>query len=96
MNSKTALCRCLLNGETINVRNIHAKTGYTNASREIIRQVESSKHFGFGVATKRDNKSGRNRYGVACRWIDYTLPKNKINAEGIKKMRQYIREQSKN
>ncbi len=95
MNSKTALCQCLLRGEVVNVRNIHSKTGYTNASREIIRQVERTEYNGFGVQAKRTRRDAKNRYGVHCFWIDYTLPQNSMNKEGIKKMKEYIKAQTK-
>jgi hypothetical protein len=71
------------------------KTGYTNASREIIRQVERLEHNGFGVVANRNRRNAKNRYGVHCSWIDYTLPQNKINKEGIKKMKEYIKKQTK-
>jgi YD repeat-containing protein len=95
MNSKTALCQCLLRGEIINVRNIHSKTGYTNASREIIRQVERLDYNGFGILTKRTRRDAKNRYGVHCFWIDYSLPQNPANKEGIKKMKEYIKQNKK-
>lgn len=95
MNSKAALCKVLLEGQVVNIRNIHRLTGFTNASREVGRAIERKIDGGFGVKCNRDPRSGKNRFGVHCDWMDYTLSHNSINKEGIKAMKQYIREQRK-
>lgn len=91
MNSKTALCQALINGEVINIRNIHNRTGYTNSGREISRQVERP----FGVVVSRVHRAGKNRFKVHCTWTDYFLAQSRLNKEGIKKMKKYIKEQTK-
>ena len=94
MNSKTALCQALINGEVINIRNIHQKTGFTNASREVGRNVERVEDGGFGVIVSRTNRNGKNRYGVHCKWTDYRLNQTPYNRDGIKAMKKYIKEQT--
>jgi hypothetical protein len=95
MTSKAALCKVLLEGQVLNIRNIHQLTGFTNAGREIGRAIERKEDGGFGVKISRDPRSGKNRFGVHCDWMDYRLNKTTYNIEGIKAMKQYIREQRK-
>lgn len=93
MNSKAALCKALLDGVVVNIRNIHTLTGYTNAAREIGRNIEREKDGGFGVVVSRTKMEGKNRYGVYCFWTNYRLNKTAYNADGIAKMRKYVQEQ---
>lgn len=95
MTSKAALCKVLLEGGVINIRNIHRLTGYTNAGREVGRSIERKKDGGFGVKVSRDPRSGKNRFGVHCDWMDYRLNKTEYNKEGIKAMKAYLRSQQK-
>lgn len=90
MNAKTALIKALLDGKTVNIRNVHSLTSYTNASREIGRSVERA----FGVRVDRTHREGKNRYKVHCIWTDYKLPQNGKNKEGIKKMKEYVKSQT--
>jgi single-stranded-DNA-specific exonuclease len=62
---------------------------------EIGRAIERKEDGGFGVKISRDPRSGKNRFGVHCDWMDYRLNKTTYNMEGIKAMKQYIREQRK-
>lgn len=90
MNSKTALCQALINGEVINIRNIHNRTGYTNSGREISRQIEKP----FGVIVSRTRKEGKNRWKVYCTWTNYRLNQTPYNRDGIRAMKKYIKEQT--
>jgi len=96
MNSKAALCKVLLQGQVVNIRNIHSLTGYTNAGREIGRSVERIKDGGFGVLVSKTPRSGKNRFKVPCSWTDYRLNKTTYNKKGIEAMRKYVIEQMKN
>ena len=91
MNAKAALILHLLNGETLNVKNVFKNIGYTNAAREISRMVETP----FNVVCHRERKEGTSRYGQPVTWFDYTLPKTPQNADGILKMREYLAEHYK-
>lgn len=93
MTSKAALCLVLLKGTVVNIRNIHQLTGYTNASREIGRSIERLDDDGFGVVVSRTKMDGVNRYGVYCTWTDYRLNRTEYNAEGIKRMEEYVRKE---
>ena len=89
MTAKAALCKALLDGRVLNVKNVFQTIGLTNCAREISRMVEQP----FGVTINRVHKEGTSRYGQPVIWIDYFLTPNGSNAEGVKKMRQYVREQ---
>lgn len=94
MTSKAALCKVLLEGKVINIRNIHKYTGFTNAAREIGRSIEREKDGGFGVIVSRTPMEGKNRFKVHCSWVDYKLCKDKSNMKGIRKMEKYLKSQS--
>ena len=93
MTSKAALCKVLLEGQVVNIRNIHQLTGFTNAGREIGRSIERKEDGGFGVIVSRTQMEGKNRFGVHCTWCDYRMNRTKFNQEGIKAMRSYLRSQ---
>lgn len=88
MTAKAALCKALLKGEVLNVKNCFALFGITNCSREISRMIERP----FGVKVSRTWKNGVSRYGRVVVWVDFRLNKAKYNLKGIKKMKQYIKE----
>lgn len=95
MTSKAALCKVLLDGQVVNIRNIHQLTGFTNAGREIGRAIERKDDGGFGVLVSRTPMEGKNRFGVHCTWVSYRLNNTFYNKEGIKAMKKYVREQMK-
>jgi hypothetical protein len=86
MTAKAALCKALLNGEVLNIKNVFKATGITNAPREISRMVEAP----FGVEVSRTHKKGKSRYGTPVSWIDYYLVKSEHNLPGIEKMEEYV------
>lgn len=86
--AKAALCKALLAGEVLNVRNCAEMIGLSNIAREIPRMVEDV----FGVVVSRTHMTGKTRYGTNCNWTNYRLNFTSHNAEGIKKMVQYIAE----
>lgn len=89
MTAKAALAKALLDGRVLNVKNCFETIGLTNCAREISRMIEQP----FGVTVNRVHKEGKSRYGQPVVWVDYFLTPNGSNAEGVVKMRRYVREQ---
>jgi hypothetical protein len=90
MTAKAALCKHLLAGETLNIKNCFTMIGLTNCPREISRMIEKP----FGVIISRKRMEGHSRYGQPVSWVDYRLnPLIEGNSEGIKKMVAYLMEQ---
>lgn len=85
MTAKAAICKALLLGKTISVKNSYSWFGVSNCSREVIRLVEKP----FGVKCLRKEMNGVSRFLRPCRWIDYRL-KVQGNEEGIGKMIEYL------
>lgn len=93
MTSKCALAIVLLQGDIVNIRNIHQLTGFTNAAREIGRCIERDSgkgNIGFGVTVSRSKMEGKNRFGIYSTWNNYRLNKSAHNLPGIKKMAKYV------
>ncbi len=90
MTAKAALCKALLDGRVLNIKNCFELIGLTNCPREISRMVEQP----FGVIVSRTQMEGHSRYGQAVTWYNYRLNNTDHNKEGIEKMRAYINEQS--
>jgi len=89
MTAKAALCKALLDGRVLNVKNCFETIGLTNCAREISRMVEKD----FGVQVSRTNKEGKSRYGQTVVWVDYRLNNTDYNKEGIEKMREYVKKE---
>lgn len=89
MTSKAALCKALLDGRVLNIKNGFDLLGITNVPREVGRSVERA----FNVVVSRTNREGKSRYGQPVGWIDYRLNHTQYNKEGIEAMRKYIEEQ---
>jgi hypothetical protein len=90
MTSKAALAKALLEGKVVNIKNGFHLFGITNVPREIGRSIERA----FGVTVSRTNKDGKSRYGQPCCWVDYRLNRTGYNLDGIKKMEEYVRNQT--
>lgn len=90
MTAKASLCLHLLKGEVLNIKNVFDMIGFTNCPREISRMVEKP----FGVQVSRTQRKGKSRYGQPVTWFDYRLNRTEYNAEGIKKMIEYVQSQS--
>lgn len=86
MTARAVLCRFLLEGRVLNVRNCHREIGYTNIAREIPRAVEKP----FGLKVSRTHREGKNRYGHDVTWTDYRLNTSGHNEEGIIKAWEYV------
>lgn len=88
MTAKAALCKELLEGNVVNIKNCFKTIGLTNAPREISRMIEKP----FGVFVSRSFMKGKSKYGQPVTWVDYRLNNIEMNKPGIKKMRQYVKE----
>lgn len=86
MTAKAALAKALLDGRVLNVKNCFTLIGLTNCAREISRMIEKD----FGVTVSRTHMVGESRYGQSVSWTDYRLNKTDYNADGIKKMKEYV------
>lgn len=99
MTAKAALCKLLLEGKVINIKNGFDWLGITNVPREIGRMIErlpdGKGSNGFGVTVSRTPMKGKSRFGIACTWINYRLNKTDYNKEGILKMKAYLKQHSK-
>jgi hypothetical protein len=92
MTAKAALCKALLEGRVLNVKNVFNTIGLTNCAREISRMVEKP----FSVEVSRTPRKGKNRYGGEVTWVDYRLNRSEYNMNGIIKMERYVEEQQPN
>lgn len=86
MTAKAAICKALLRGQTLSIKNGFTLFGVTNIPREIGRQVERD----FGVKCDREPQTGVSRYGFPQHWFHYNLKAKPENVEGIKKMVDYV------
>lgn len=93
MTQVAAICHSFLNGETNSIMTAFQRFGCTNLPREVGRSVERK----FGVEIHRVPIKFKSRYGHKGEYFRYTLIKTSKNKNGIKKMRDYVKEQfSKN
>lgn len=88
MTAKAALCKALLDGRVLNVKNCFKEIGLTNCSREVSRMVEKP----FSVEVSRTPRKGKSRYGCPVTWVDYRLNRSEHNINGIIKMERYVEE----
>lgn len=86
MTAKAALCKALLDGRVLNVKNCFTTIGLTNCAREISRMIEQP----FNVHVSRIRREGTSKYGQPVNWMDYRLNKTPYNEDGIKKMVEYF------
>lgn len=100
MTSKAALCKALLDGKVVNIKNGFSWFGITNVPREIGRAIErdplvtkNPNDSGFGVEISRTERTGTTRYEQSCNWTDYRLNRTDYNKVGIEKMKLYVAQQ---
>lgn len=86
MTRKQALCQYLLAGGRLSILNGYRLFGISNISREVRRLVEQP----FGVTLTRKKMEGKTKYGSYCTWLEYSLSHTKINAKGIKAMKDEL------
>lgn len=86
MNATTALAKAFLEGRVLSIKIAFRDFGVTNLPRECGRLIERK----FGVKLSRVRKEGKTRYGIYCSWFEYRLPTTDYNAEGRRKMIDYV------
>ena len=86
MTRQQALISHLLTGGKLSIMNGYKLFGISNISREVRRLIEIP----FNVILTRKEMKGKTKYGTACQWLEYQLTNNKINAKGIKLMKQVL------
>ena len=89
MNQKAAICKALLEGETISILTGFKDFGCTNIPREIGRSVERA----FGVVVDRTPVNFISRYKQHGIYYKYKLVPGKQNKEALSKMKKYVHEQ---
>lgn len=87
MTSIAAIAAALLRGEVLTIKTAFKDFGVTNLPRECGRGIERKFH----VKLARVRKEGKTRFGVPSTWNEYRLPTTQYNAEGIQKMREYVK-----
>lgn len=95
MTAKAALVYHLLKGDVLTIGSAFKFIGITNLPREIGRGIEREEEGGFGVTVSKVSAEGKNRYGCQVHWNQYRLNKTDRNAQGVEKMKAYLREQCK-
>lgn len=91
MTRQQALISHLLEGGKLSILNGYKLFGISNISREICRLIEKP----FNVYLTRLKKEGKTKYGSYCNWYEYSLNNTKLNAKGIKSMREALKQQKK-
>jgi hypothetical protein len=86
MTRKIALAQYLLAGGKLSIMNAYRHFGISNVSREAIRLIEKP----FNVVLTRTKMEGKTKYGSHCEWFEYRLVSNRINAKGIKAMKDAV------
>jgi hypothetical protein len=86
MTRKIALAQYLLAGGKLSIMNAYRHFGISNVSREVIRLIEKP----FNVVLTRTKMEGKTKYGSHCEWFEYRLVSNRINAKGIKAMKEAV------
>jgi hypothetical protein len=90
MNLTTALALAFLQGRVLSIKTAFKEFGVTNLPREASRLIEKK----FNVELKRVRREGISKYGVPIYWYEYRLPSTVYNAEGRKKMVEYVQKHS--
>ncbi len=91
MTRTQALTKHLLAGKPVSIKTAYNYFGISNISREVIRLIERP----FGLYLTRTKLEGKTKYGTYCIWFEYRLMKTKLNAAGIKKLKNYLKESKK-
>lgn len=86
MNATVALVKAFLEGRVLSIKTAFRDFGITNLPRECSRLIEKK----FDVKLVRVRRDGKSRFGVPVFWFEYRLPETEYNAEGRKKMLEYL------
>ena len=88
MTATAALAKYLLEGNVVSIMDGFKLFGITNVPREISRAIEQP----FNVIVSRTPKKFKSRYGRKGEYYEYRLNYTDYNKEGIKKMKEYVKE----
>jgi len=88
MTQISAIALSLLNGETLSIMDGYRKFACSNLPREISRGIEQK----FGVRVERTPTKFISRYGQSGSYHKYHLLNSDQNKDGIKKMKEYVKE----
>lgn len=88
MTQRAAIAKALLSGKVLSTMTAFQDLFCTNLPREISRGIEKP----FGLTISRDRVDFVSTYGQNGFYYRYRLNQTPQNAEGIKKMVQYIAE----
>lgn len=91
MTQVAAICKALLDGETLSIMTGFKQFACTNLPRELSRSVEQK----FGVEISRERVDFTSRYGQTGFYFRYRLNKTDYNKKGIELMRDYVAEHYK-
>ena len=89
MTQVAAICKALLDGQTLSIMTGFKMFACTNLPRELSRSVEQK----FGVQISREKVKFKSQYGQAGNYFRYRLNKTEYNRDGIEKMKEYVAEQ---
>ncbi|HRP30501.1 MAG TPA: hypothetical protein PKV73_01350 [Agriterribacter sp.] len=90
MTQTAAIALALLKGEVISIKTAFNQFGCTNAPREIGRSIERK----FDVKVSKTPVKFTSRYGKSGIYYQYRLNRTDYNADGIKKMLDYVQSKS--
>lgn len=90
MTATAALAKHLLDGNVISILDGFKLFGISNTPRELSRSIEQK----FNVIVSRTPRKFKSRYGKVGVYTEYRLNYTDYNKDGIKKMREYVKEKS--
>lgn len=68
MTRKQALMAHLLSGGVLSIKTAYKYFGVSNIAREVGRLIERP----LNIQLKREEKTGRTKYGSSCHWLEYS------------------------
>jgi hypothetical protein len=86
MTQVAAICKALLDGETLSIMTGFKQFACTNLPRELSRSVEQK----FNVVISKERVDFTSKYGQKGFYFRYRLNHTDYNKEGIQKMRAYV------
>lgn len=88
MTATAALAKHLLEGNVVSILDGFKLFSITNVPREISRSIEQE----FNVIVSRTPRKFKSKYGRKGVYTEYRLNYTDYNKEGIKKMKEYVKE----
>ena len=90
MTATAAIAKHLLEGNTMSILDGFKLFSVSNLPREVSRCIEQK----FDVIVSRTPRKFTSKYGRKGVYTEYRLNYTDYNKEGIKKMKQYVKEKS--